>query len=728
VSVNTWEYSPVVGVERGDARHVLVSRIERHPRYGIEYFSDYDFMLLELSESVINIRLMTINNDENRPRVGEDYVVIGLGRTYATDSSSIPEILQELSVQMIDMDVCNGGEMFGGYVNEESMFCAAVPGLPDGQDICLGDSGGPLFYVDSTNNNEHIQLGLVSWGRPICAQEGESAVYARVSIAYSWIQEIVCDEWGNTDAPFCENGNSDNEESNNNTTTTDDSINTPSDDVDDGTGETTAPDEGGVVDDDVFVVDDDDDTTTDDDGIQCIFSEETLFRFKIITDSNGYGSDLIWDLRDDEDNIIDGDDGFEDEETRTYEMCLSRAVPCYVLTIYDMDENNPGFCCDGTLDSTDQCCDGFKAGMAILFGTGGIVDFANPTFLESSISFFLCQPDANAPNLADDTPPQEDEDPVDDEDGDQTPSTAPDIEPPASADGTDENGDSSNGEDSTNSTVCREVIIDLRTDSHPNETSVFLFRQDDYKILVHQFGGFSQGMSDYTLTDCYAGCLVFGLLDDGQRDGLSPPAGVNITDDGEMVVMDLTNFTDGAVAMVGRTCPDPSSLSESPTNRTTLSFSTVTTYQNNATSVNVTNGNSTAGNVTGTDGSDNSCQQFHLVYHATSKSSSSSSYPMDISMFVLAGGQYNVAMHRRMIWTGPASVERNSEMAKSASSSYTACLVGCLTVGMFNTNGGASANQTTGGVFNLTYGNETLVVDSDFGSVGGIIFPIGTGC
>jgi hypothetical protein len=40
------------------------------------------------------------------------------------------------------------------------MFCAGVNG--GGKDSCQGDSGGPLVI---RNGNEHIQVGVVSWGK-----------------------------------------------------------------------------------------------------------------------------------------------------------------------------------------------------------------------------------------------------------------------------------------------------------------------------------------------------------------------------------------------------------------------------------------------------------------------------------------------------------------------------------------------------------------------------------
>ena len=56
------------------------------------------------------------------------------------------------------------------------------------KDSCHGDSGGPLIDKETG-----VQVGIVSWGEK-CADINLPGVYARVSKAYSWIQQYV-DLW-----------------------------------------------------------------------------------------------------------------------------------------------------------------------------------------------------------------------------------------------------------------------------------------------------------------------------------------------------------------------------------------------------------------------------------------------------------------------------------------------------------------------------------------------------
>lgn len=61
------------------------------------------------------------------------------------------------------------------------MICAGFEN--GGRDSCFGDSGGPLVI-------NGMLVGVVSWGIE-CASPFYPGVYARVSYARKWIQQVT---------------------------------------------------------------------------------------------------------------------------------------------------------------------------------------------------------------------------------------------------------------------------------------------------------------------------------------------------------------------------------------------------------------------------------------------------------------------------------------------------------------------------------------------------------
>jgi hypothetical protein len=85
--------------------------------------------------------------------------------------------------------------LFEGLANNLlTSFCfyILVSSLPK------GDSGGPLI---ATANGVDVQVGIVSWGIG-CGREAFPGVYSRVSSAYDWIRNKVCDNSKSPPASF----------------------------------------------------------------------------------------------------------------------------------------------------------------------------------------------------------------------------------------------------------------------------------------------------------------------------------------------------------------------------------------------------------------------------------------------------------------------------------------------------------------------------------------------
>ena len=55
-------------------------------------------------------------------------------------------------------------------------------------DSCLGDSGGPLQFLEFINDEvRYVQHGIVSFGFKKCAVEGYPGVYVRLVYYLDWI-------------------------------------------------------------------------------------------------------------------------------------------------------------------------------------------------------------------------------------------------------------------------------------------------------------------------------------------------------------------------------------------------------------------------------------------------------------------------------------------------------------------------------------------------------------
>jgi secreted trypsin-like serine protease len=178
----------------------------RHEGWNTETFEN-DILILKLNEPS-SLPTIQFNANDTVPLGFENLTVIGLGSTDAradynstgpgidvwTENSDpstredADDVLQEVEIQAIPDDVCNGDDMFRGFIKEDVMLCAGV--VEGGKDACSGDSGGPLFRKSS--DGSVVQVGIVSFGAG-CARAYRPGIYTRVSAFSEWIQEQVCE-------------------------------------------------------------------------------------------------------------------------------------------------------------------------------------------------------------------------------------------------------------------------------------------------------------------------------------------------------------------------------------------------------------------------------------------------------------------------------------------------------------------------------------------------------
>ena len=147
---------------------------------------------------------LQLNDDPSVPFDGEELYAIGLG--YSDNDYNCPLRLQEITTSAMSNDDCRTIDSIYSAITDD-MLCAG--GVPGGQDICSGDSGGPIIRrtekEDGTFVDTHV--GLTSWGRndgqPCGYTTAGASVYARTSTNLDWITEAACNL--GSQASWCSN-------------------------------------------------------------------------------------------------------------------------------------------------------------------------------------------------------------------------------------------------------------------------------------------------------------------------------------------------------------------------------------------------------------------------------------------------------------------------------------------------------------------------------------------
>jgi len=169
-----------------------------HPDYDSNT-DEYDVALVFLERPTsLPIPLVRVNDDNSYPSEGATAVSMGWGDTDAGDRTELPDNLMAVDLQVITNRECenakSGGESYAGWIYD-SMICT----FTKGKDACQGDSGGPLVVKRSDDAADDIQVGIVSWGIGCAFLPG---VFSRISEAYDWTVDTVCDEDdGSNDPP-----------------------------------------------------------------------------------------------------------------------------------------------------------------------------------------------------------------------------------------------------------------------------------------------------------------------------------------------------------------------------------------------------------------------------------------------------------------------------------------------------------------------------------------------
>jgi len=161
------------GIER------YITETWTHPEFVLEHKLDgyldkqeWDFQLAKLNKPVLDVTPAILNKDKEFPPVDDfEFVSLGLGKHSR-------EHLSKAFLNTVPKDKCKNGAFTG---------IAQICSHSNQQDVCTGDSGGPMVADD-------MLVGIVSSG-PQCAKhmDHKASVFALVSWGYDWIKEMVCE-------------------------------------------------------------------------------------------------------------------------------------------------------------------------------------------------------------------------------------------------------------------------------------------------------------------------------------------------------------------------------------------------------------------------------------------------------------------------------------------------------------------------------------------------------
>ncbi|OCT82166.1 chymotrypsin B [Xenopus laevis] len=160
---------------------LAVAKVFTHPQWNSNTINN-DISLIKLATPAVfssTVSPVCLAN------IGEDYVggricvTSGWGKT-RYNAFTTPNQLQQTALPLLTNDQCKSH--WGNNITG-TMICAGAAGSSS----CMGDSGGPLVCQD---NDSWSLVGIISWGSSMCSTS-TPAVYARVTVLRSWVDEIV---------------------------------------------------------------------------------------------------------------------------------------------------------------------------------------------------------------------------------------------------------------------------------------------------------------------------------------------------------------------------------------------------------------------------------------------------------------------------------------------------------------------------------------------------------
>ncbi|XP_042880141.1 serine protease filzig-like [Penaeus japonicus] len=170
---------------KNESNHI-VGKV-KHIHWNLHYnphSTIHDIALMELEEPVTfryGISAVKLPSDLDDLYEGENATVSGWGR-YSVRLKATSPVLKSFTGPLMNISKCvEAWNKFPGIsARSPNHVCLDVTmGTP-----CHGDSGGPLVMCSGT---QCTQIGVVSFGFPMCTNVGLPAVFTRVSHYKSWI-------------------------------------------------------------------------------------------------------------------------------------------------------------------------------------------------------------------------------------------------------------------------------------------------------------------------------------------------------------------------------------------------------------------------------------------------------------------------------------------------------------------------------------------------------------
>lgn len=164
----------------------LAKKLIPHSNYMNSKTHDDDIGLIELDRELVRdkyVQPICLPSSGNPLPIGEEVTATGWGLLSPKDN--LANTLQEAKVTVWTVEDCK-------LVQDDSItdksFCAGVQFINDdvaNQDVCSGDSGGPLIH----NTEKAVQIGIVSHSRMKCSDKYDPNVYVDVAEYIEWIAE-----------------------------------------------------------------------------------------------------------------------------------------------------------------------------------------------------------------------------------------------------------------------------------------------------------------------------------------------------------------------------------------------------------------------------------------------------------------------------------------------------------------------------------------------------------